>query len=373
MFKLFEGYKKKYINYASQASGFVREKPQALIYAISIFLLLVFLIAAFLIYAPTPKIYRQSIEVSIPEGAGVSEIARLLKSQGAIYDPSSFVLYVWAKGHDTELKAGDYEFPRKAGLNDIERMMVEGLAKYKDVKITIFEGSNIWEVDRWLVTGGIIKANEFSSRYFKEEGGFFPDTYRFKIPNPKFQGVLNVSEEEIKENREKEIEAIAEKMRLNYKNKTEELLKGKTDKEKRDLIVIASMLEKEARDPEDMAIIAGIISKRMAIGMKLEIDATVGHGWCLRLSETNNFSKDCKVSEAPIALEIKKDSPYNTYKYYGLPPGPISNPGLNAIVAALNPKKTDYLYYLSPRDGSTIIYSKTGREHAENRRKYLGI
>ena len=83
--------------------------------------------------------------------------------------------------------------------------------------------------------------------------------------------------------------------------------------------------------------------------------------------------KYCDVSQVPVGAEIKIDGPYNTYTRAGLPPAPIANPGIITIQAALNPAKSDYLYYLSTRDGSRIIFSKTAAEHAANRRKYLGI
>jgi len=87
----------------------------------------------------------------------------------------------------------------------------------------------------------------------------------------------------------------------------------------------------------------------------------------------SNFTKNCDVTFQGPAIEIKIDGPYNTYTRKGLPVGPISNPGLKAINSALNPQTSDYLYYLSTRDGSQIIYSKTAGEHGGDRKKYLGI
>jgi UPF0755 protein len=134
-------------------------------------------------------------------------------------------------------------------------------------------------------------------------------------------------------------------------------------------IITASMLEKEAKTPEDMAMVAGIMKQRMDIGMRLQIDATVGYGWCLRIAP----NRPCDVTQAPIATEIKVDGAYNTYTRVGLPLGPISNPGEQALSAAANPKVSEYFYYLSTRDGSQIIYSKTLDEHLRNRAKYLGF
>jgi UPF0755 protein len=143
----------------------------------------------------------------------------------------------------------------------------------------------------------------------------------------------------------------------------------------RDTLLKASILEKEARREEDMRLVAGVIENRLDRGMLLQIDATVSYGACLRKFQSLIVSKlkDCDVSQIPVGAEIRIDGPYNTYTRKGLPPGSIANPGIKAIQAVLNPTKSDYLYYLSIRDGSQMIFSKTAAEHAANRRKYLGI
>ena len=141
----------------------------------------------------------------------------------------------------------------------------------------------------------------------------------------------------------------------------------------RDTLTRASILEKEARSEEDMRLVAGIIRNRLAKKMPLQIDATVSYGACLRRFVAGNFKKDCDVTQMPVGAEIRIDSEYNSYMRSGLPVGPIANPGITAIQAVLNPQSSDYFYYLSTRDGSQMIYSKTATEHAANRRKYLGI
>ena len=122
-----------------------------------------------------------------------------------------------------------------------------------------------------------------------------------------------------------------------------------------EIITMASMLEKEVRSLEDKKIVSGILWKRMEAGMPLQIDATV------------NYITD-KSDPGVSIKDTKIDSPYNTYKYPGLPKGPISNPGMDSIIAALEPIKTSYWFYLS--DGTTH-FSKTLQEHAANKAKYL--
>ena len=135
-------------------------------------------------------------------------------------------------------------------------------------------------------------------------------------------------------------------------------------------VIVASMLEKEVRKAEDMALVAGIIYKRLELGMPLQIDATVAYGSCLNIW-TSQVQRTCDVTEINLIENIKIDSPYNTYTRKGLPLGPISNPGLRALNAALNPVASDYLYYLSARDDGRTIFSKTAEEHQLNRKKYL--
>jgi UPF0755 protein len=120
---------------------------------------------------------------------------------------------------------------------------------------------------------------------------------------------------------------------------------------------MASILEAEARTTETRKIISGILWKRMEIGMPLQVDAPFQY-----IIGKNTFQLTTN--------DLKFDSPYNTYKYKGLPPGPIGNPGLDAISATVNPIKTNYLYYLSDVRGN-MHYAKTFAEHVINKEKYL--
>ena len=124
-----------------------------------------------------------------------------------------------------------------------------------------------------------------------------------------------------------------------------------------EIITMASLLEKEVKAFEDKKLVSGILWKRLENKMPLQVDATITY---------ITGKKSSKVS----LDETKIDSPYNTYKYKGLPPGPISNPGLESIVAAIYPKKLDYLYYLSTPEGETI-FSKTFEEHKRAKEQYF--
>ena len=125
----------------------------------------------------------------------------------------------------------------------------------------------------------------------------------------------------------------------------------------KDIIIMASILEDEATSTEARRIVSGILWKRLALGMPLQVDSTF-----LYINGKNTY--DLTLDD------LKIDSPYNTYLYKGLPPGPIGNPGLEAITDAVNPTASKYLYFLSSRDG-TVYYAKTFEKHQTNREKYL--
>src|SRR3989344_855900 len=293
-------------------------------------------------------------EIVIKEGQGAYEIADILKEEGVIENKLVFIAYIFITGNEKKLQAGRYLFKPGVTILGIVYSISSGLAETNDIIITIPEGYNIWEIDKRLAEFGLVAEGEFAKKYQSDEGQFFPDTYRF--------------------DREGETaDTIAEKMKNHLNLKFKEFSLVFSSLVLRDTLTRASILEKEARREEDMRLVAGIIRNRLARKMPLQIDATVAYGACLRRFIVGNYKKDCDVSQIGVGAEIRIDSGYNSYMRLGLPVGPIANPGITAIQAVLNPQKSDYLYYLSTRDGSQMIFSKTAAEHAANRRKYLGI
>ncbi len=301
------------------------------------------------------------VKITIPEGDSVNSISKILSANNLIRNRYIFILYVSALGAEKNLQAGNYIIPRSSNMNDIVYVLSKGLSEHEEIQVTIQEGLNVWEIDKKLSDLGLISEGEFSSKFFNQEGYFFPDTYRL---HQQENGRINMDE-------------LKGKMADNFKDKTKELFKNLNLEKQKEIIITASILEKEAKTEEDMKLVSGIINKRLSLGMLLEVDASVVYGACLRNFKflIFNFKKveNCDVTFQSPAAEIKIDSPYNTYIRKGLPAGPISNPGLVAIQAALNPQTSDYLYYLSTRDGSQLIYAKTSAEHVKNRRKYLGL
>lgn len=285
-------------------------------------------------------------EISIAKGLGTDAIARTLESAGVVRSSLLFSLLVRGLGEDGNLRAGRYIIdPREESAWDIALKMAAGRAEPEDIGVLIYEGMNIWEVDRQLAAAGLITRGAFAKEWYQEEGTFFPDTYRF-LPGT----------------------SVAEMGRVMQEN-----FRAKAGFPRDDTLIIASMLEKEGKTQEELELIAGVIQNRIKLGMPLQLDATVIYGACMRSWKAQGMRDICDVTNVPVGRETAIDSPYNTYTRRGLPEGPIANPGALAIKAAEHPKASKYLYYLSPRDGSRVIFTETYAEHVRNRAKYLGI
>ena len=329
---------------------------------IVVVVLAVLILGAALVLVPKkiPKV--GNIEFVIARGQSLGATARELAKKNAIINKHIFILYAILTGHEKDFKAGRYILPEKASSRDLVRMFSQGLLESEDVVLTVPEGVNLADIDKLFANKDLINAGDlikasFISGNFLYEGELFPDTYRFK---PATKGTKLSADE------------IIQKMRDNFVTKTGELFVGRFTGQGGadrgfDVLIVASILEKEVRIEEDMRLEAGIIEKRLELGMPLELDASVAYGVCYPRFILGEY---CDVSLANIVDNLHIDSVYNTYSRVGLPIGPISNPGLKAMRAALNPQSSEYLFYLSARDGTTI-FSKTGIEHERARQKYL--
>jgi len=208
-----------------------------------------------------------------------------------------------------------------------------------DIEVTIIEGETVRDINTKLHELGVLRDGEAIQKEL--EGYLFPDTYRFFAQSS--------------------AEDVVEKMRAHFVEKTGYEL-PLTDEQK-EVLIMASLIEKEVPRSDDRFLVSGILWKRFSIDMPLQIDATV----CYAKYETSVGCTPLKRSDFSV------DSRFNTYKYFGLPPAPISNPGLTAIEAALNPKKSEYWYYLSDPDTKRTVFAATLDEHNDNRAIYLGL
>ncbi len=200
--------------------------------------------------------------------------------------------------------------------------------------VTIIEGETVREIDKLLASEGVIEAGSLP---LELEGYLFPDSYEFFVPH-------NTA-------------AVVARIQENFKRQVEPLIPK--DRDLKEIITVASIIEKEASNSYDRKLVSGIIWKRLKGGIPLQVDASI----CYIKAEDNCL---------PItADDLKIKSPYNTYLYKGLPPGPISNPGLDAIYAALHPQNSEYWYYLSNPKTKRIVFAVDLEEHNKNIIKYL--
>jgi UPF0755 protein len=324
--------------------------------AVTFVVAILILVALVSLLWPANSNNKGAVDFEVSRGDTLNGVANRLEKQGFIKSKYPFIAYVILIGREDDLKAGRYAVSQSMSTLRIANNIVGGLSEPNDIGILIPEGYNVWEIDERLADFGLVERGQFSKKFLKEEGQLFPDTYRFS----RDLLVFNLTPSE----REAALQHIGDSMIKNFTKKV-----GFVDSK---TLIIASLLEKETRKEEDMKLVSGIIQNRLKKGMLLQLDASVGYGWCIKRFVPSK-PENCDVTEAPIASEIRSTSPFNIYKNPGLPPFPIANPGEQSINAARNPTPSDYFYYLSTRDGSQIIYSKTGAEHEANRRKYLGI
>lgn len=268
----------------------------------------------------------QEKEFIVKSGQSTQEIAQNLEKQGLI--SSALVFELYAKMKAELIQVGVYKLSSSQNIKEILDILATG--KASEYLITIPEGWRVTQIDEYLAKKNVINAGDLIKIASADEGYLFPDTYRF-LPNTPAS-------------------TIRQEMLDNFDQKTAGL------NVTRDQIILASIVEREAKFDEDRAKIAGVYLNRIEKGMRLEADPTVQYA---------------KGSWDPIKISDYHSvvSPYNTYLYNGLPPGPISNPGLKSIEAVLYPQKDGWLFFFHTSDGHAV-YSSTAEEHAENLKKY---
>ncbi len=292
------------------------------------------------------------VNVLIPAGADSFEIASILRQQGVVKNTFLFVLLSKALDWEKNLKAGNYEF-KPSNMIDVLRKLKEGATKRS--RITVPEGLPWWEVLQILEKEKIIKRKDFLALVndpgvLKEEFSFlpqveglegylYPDTYHF------FMGENGVD--------------VMRKFLVRFEEVVLPLYEEKisrNDLSAEEIIILASIVEKEAQISLEKPIIAAVFHNRLEKGMKLRADPTVKYA-------LGNFHERLTYGDLTIS------SPYNTYLHYGLPPGPICNPGKGSVNAVLYPGEVDYLYFVAKGDG-THKFSNTYEEHLEAVSKY---
>ena len=340
--------------------------------------------------------------INIQKGDGFGEIADELYVAGLIKSKTVFKTYALLSASAHRLQNGKYKFNSPISIPGLVSVLKIGP---KDISVLIFPGMTLKEIDDKLSQENIIGAGDlistnrqieelknrygFLSEAISLEGFLLPDTYNFRqdfnvdsviekfLDNFKNKVMAIIGEDLVggvdpHTNPYGQIIQIASakddsRLRL-YADVKSQIIDGISvgvDKKNSGvlrLITIASYLEKEVPGNDDRRIVAGIIEKRLKIGMPIQIDATVLYNKC-----------SGRFSECPLLVksDFKKDSPYNTYTRLGLTPTPISNPSLDAIKAVIEKKDSGYWFYLSDPKTKKTIFSENLEKHNINRAKYL--
>ncbi len=301
--------------------------------------------------------FQDEKEFTIQKGESLSQISQRLFNEDLITSPTFFKIYLYLKGWQESIQAGSYVLT-PMHMADLAQILAQGKVD-NEVVIKFTEGQTIDNLADILLNQKIItnkkdfldlaKVNNFKNDYDflkdlsdnKLEGFLFPDTYLIY--------------------KDATAEDVLRKMLDNFQNKltpalqTEITAQGKT---LYDVLKMASILEREVKTETDMKMVAGILWQRIATKMALQVDSSLKY-----IIGGNNPSLTLN--------ELAIESPYNTYKYRGLTPTPIGNPGISAIRATIYPEKSDYWYYLSAKDSDETIFAKTYEEHKQNIEKYL--
>ncbi len=325
---------------------------------VSLIMIFAVAFAAYEAYLKKPAVDSPNRPITVAKDMSTAEIAAILKEAGVISSKSVFTAIADLSGSWKDLHAGT--FIMKQGMSAAAALRTLALKGPQEISVTIPEGYDLQRIAERLVAAGVIKssadlfsvtgepgklaapAGSLSSEYpflaskpsqVSLEGYLFPDTYRFYA--------------------DMEPIAVVRRFLDNYKEKAGKLSPAPDHR----ALTVASLVESEVREPADRAKVADIIGRRLFAGMPLQFDSTVNY-----ITRKNAPS----ISLADRAVK----SPWNTYLNKGLPPGPISNPGLSSISAALSPTPNPYLYFLTKPDG-TVVYSITLEEHNAAKEKYL--
>ncbi|MGH7245470.1 MAG: endolytic transglycosylase MltG [Candidatus Levyibacteriota bacterium] len=287
----------------------------------------------------SPKSNEQKIFV-VNNGEGVRDIAFRLKQQGLIKDPIIFFLVVKQLGLDGKIEAGDFRL--SPGMNTVA--VAENLTHGTlDIWVTIPEGKRAEEVATIFEQKLPSFDATWKGKLEQAEGFLFPDTYL--VP------------------RTASADFVVTMMKNNFDKKYQSIATNVKGFSQLQTVTVASIIEREAVFPEDRPLVASVIYNRLNLGMALQVDPSVSYALGYQPGTKTWWKQDLTFDDLQV------NSPYNTYKNPGLPPGPICNPGLSSLEAAAHPASTNYLYYYSDKTGK-LHFARTLEEHNANIKKY---
>jgi UPF0755 protein len=304
-------------------------------------------------HQPYKGFSEEEIFITVSPGASSTSIARALENKGVVEDSELFLAALWYRRATQRLQAGEYRFSEPASIFEVIDRLVRGDVFF--LSVTIPEGLTLAETAALFEQKGLGDTRELESVFSETdligsldseasdlEGYLFPETYQ--LPRrPSADDIARALVSRFKSVFNEERRDKAETLELTA----------------RELVTLASIVEKETGQADERPLIASVFWNRLRIGMPLQSDPTVIYA----LKREGNYDGNLRRSD------LEMESPYNTYRHRGFPPGPIASPGLGSIDAVLNPPDTKYLYFVSKNDGSHH-FSNTLREHNNAVRKY---
>lgn len=314
-----------------------------------LFLFIAFLGWYFVSIQPVSPQNKATVSFEIPQGTSLNQIINLLSAQKIIRSRTAFKITVMRYSLQNKLQAGSFQLSLSMSASEVAKALTK--AQTKSVRVTIPEGLRKEEINQILtksfssIPNSKFVSSEFATLTKDLEGMLFPDTYDFELH-------ATASD-------------VANKLTTKYQSVISDL-KITTEKEKH-VLVVASLLEREAANSGEMPQIAGVIEKRLVNSWPLQIDATVQYA----LSSKVCKKLDCEWWKPGLTIiDLGIDSPYNTYKVQGLPPAPISNPGKDALSAAAKPTVSSAWFYLHDPNGQ-IYFADSLEQHNRNVCLYL--
>lgn len=325
-----------------------------------LFLVVAFWVGSiFIEYSSTGRGSDETVTIEIEKGSGSWAIASKLKEEDLINYRIAFYLKAKSMGVDGKLRYGTFELHKEAGLETIIEDLTSGGAKKEEKMFTVPEGYTIEQIAKKLEKEHVCTEAEFlqavqmdydywflkeipadAEVFYKLQGFLYPDTYAIS-EEMKAEDIVTVMLDQFDEKFTSEMQAQMKAI-------------GKTVFE---VVIEASIIERETMIDSERTTVAGVIKNRLEIGKRLEIDPTFLYPITKGLYDIENSNYK----------HTEYDSPYNTYRVNGLPAGPIANPGLPSLEAALNPEEHEYFYYHTDKkknDGSHI-FTKTYKEHLD--------
>lgn len=294
----------------------------------------------FLTLGSSPSKFPVGVTLEIEEGSNAKAIVEKLKDENYIRSELYAHMVLSLDLDGAHMQAGRYQFTNTLTTEELLAALTEGTYKLPPIRITIPEGlrgSDIDTIANELLAGddSLVTATEYDAYI----GYLFPDTYF--VPE-------SFTETELISLMRERFDEVLSDYTAQIETSTFTL---------DEILILASILEREANSEESMHMVAGVLMNRLDIGMALQVDATL------------DYLLDKESSELTLD-DLDIDSPYNTYEYPGLPPAPIANPGRTAIEAVLAPTESEYMYYLTDKDGN-FHYATTFEAHKLNKERYL--